>query len=187
MDNEWIDILDRNGIPTGKKALKQDIHKHGYYHNTVHIWFYTENGDILLAQRAASKLICPNLWDVSVAGHVDAGETLITAAIREINEELGIHINEVDLVPIGVFLHENEYNNGAIKDYEFHNVYITELKCKLKDLNIDKNEVQAIKTVTFDEFEQLLDNSNTNLHFISSNRIYYEFVIQEIKNQLTSS
>ena len=73
---EYIDIVTKQGIPTGKSALKSDIHTKGYYHNTAHVWLFIKDGQVLLAQRAASKLICPLLWDVSVAGHVDAGETI---------------------------------------------------------------------------------------------------------------
>ena len=101
---EYIDILTKEGNPTGESAPKSKIHQKGYYHNTAHIWFYTKSGEILLAQRAASKTICPLLWDVSVAGHIDAGETVEVAAIRETKEEIGLDISENDLIKIGVFL-----------------------------------------------------------------------------------
>ena len=94
---EYIDIVTKSGKPTGKSATKTEIHKKGWYHNTVHIWLYTSKGEILLQQRAASKAICPLLWDVSVAGHIDAGETIESGAIREIKEEIGLKIQEDDL------------------------------------------------------------------------------------------
>ena len=53
--DEYIDIVDEHGNPTGKSELKSVIHKKGYYHHTAHIWFYTTNGDILLSQRSAKK------------------------------------------------------------------------------------------------------------------------------------
>ena len=100
---EYIDIVTKQGIPTGKSALKSDVHTKGYYHNTAHVWLFTKDGHVLLAQRAASKLICPLLWDVSVAGHIDAGETIEQAAIREIKEEIGLQLTESSLYKIGVF------------------------------------------------------------------------------------
>ena len=57
--DELIDIVSKDGKPTGESALKSEIHSKGHYHNTAHIWFYTREGEILLAQRAASKLILP--------------------------------------------------------------------------------------------------------------------------------
>ena len=59
MEDEYIDIVTKEGKPTGEKALKSVIHSKGLYHNTAHVWLYTKQGEILLAQRAASKSICP--------------------------------------------------------------------------------------------------------------------------------
>jgi isopentenyl-diphosphate delta-isomerase len=58
---EYIDIVTKEGLPTGKSALKSEIHLKGYFHNTAHVWLYTKQGEILLAQRADSKSICPLL------------------------------------------------------------------------------------------------------------------------------
>ena len=103
-DEEYIDILHPDGSPTGESCLKSEIHEEGYYHNTAHVWLYNANADILLAQRSASKTIYPMLWDVSVAGHVDTGEAIEQAAIREIKEEIGIDIPQIKFVTISEFL-----------------------------------------------------------------------------------
>ena len=95
---ELIDIVDKNGIPTGVSVPKSEIHAKGHLHNTAHVWFYDASGNILLQQRAASKTICPLLWDVSVAGHIDAGETPEQAAVREAKEEIGVDNSEDDLL-----------------------------------------------------------------------------------------
>ena len=182
--DERIDIVDRHGNPTGKTALKSDAHKYGWYHNTIHLWLYTKKGDILLQQRSHKKTIHPLLWDVSVAGHIDAGETFEEALIRETQEEIGLKLSVTDLQKIGTHLHETVYKNGAIKDFEFHQVYISELKQDIQQLTPQADEVEALKLVKFKEFEELLANSKTNLHFIASNNDYYIFVLNTIKNVL---
>lgn len=182
---ERIDIVDKNGNPTGNSALKSEIHKNGWYHNTIHLWLYTKNGDILLQQRSHKKTIHPLLWDVSVAGHIDAGETFIEAALRETKEEIGLQLKSIDLAHIGTFLHESSYNSGEIKDNEFHQVYVAELKNSIDELQPQENEVEALKLVTRDEFLNLLQGSDDNHHFISSNKSYYEFIATKIYN-LTS-
>ena len=184
--DEYIDIVDANGNPTGKIALKSEAHKNGWHHITIHLWLYNSNGDILLAQRSHKKIICPLLWDVSAAGHIDAGESFIDAAIRETYEELGVTLKASALKHIGVFKHESEYNNGQIKDYEFHQVFVVLCNAKLSDFKLQAGEVDAIKWVDAKTFLGLLQESETNSHFVASNRNYYQFVLQHITHLTTA-
>lgn len=181
--DELIDVLTNKGLPTGEAKPKSIIHQNGLYHNTAHIWFYTKGGEILLAQRSYKKTICPGLWDVSVAGHVDSGETIETAAIRETKEELGLDIMLEDLHKIGTFECFQKYDSG-IEDNEFHNTFICELNQDISDLSFQKDEVQNIKLVTHEEFFNLLDHSSENDHFVPSNKFYYEIVLNAIKTRL---
>lgn len=179
--DELIDITDKHGVLLGKTELKSIIHQKGYYHHTAHIWFYTKNGAILLSQRSAKKTICPLMWDVSVAGHIDAGETPEQGGIRETKEEIGLDITKKDLHKIGVFECFQSYDNG-IKDNEFHNTYIAELKVPLSKLQRQEEEVEALKLVSFDTFEELIKTiENNGNHFVPSNKAYYELVFNQIK------
>lgn len=181
--DEYIDIVTKAGNPTGESELKSVIHKKGYYHNTAHVWFYTKDGQVLLSQRSAHKIICPLLWDVSVAGHVDAGETIEDSAVRETQEEIGLTINKVDLHKIGVFECFQSYDNGII-DNEFHNTFICELKVPISKLTPQPLEVDDLKLVSFEDFQQLLANSHFNNHFIPTNKAYYYTVLRAIQKRL---
>ncbi|MFV9550728.1 NUDIX hydrolase [Algibacter sp. PT7-4] len=182
--DEYIDIVDKYGKPTGKSELKSVIHQKGYYHNTAHIWLFTTNGEVLLSQRSASKSICPLMWDVSVAGHIDAGETIEKAAIRETKEEIGLTITEKELKKIGVFECFKSYNN-TIFDNEFHHTFIAELKTPISKLKIQKEEVEAIKLVTLDKLKQLFNTiGNNGNHFVASNKPYYKLVAESIKKHI---
>lgn len=178
--DEYIDIVDANGIPTGVSELKSIIHQKGLYHNTVHIWFYSKNGEILLSQRSAKKSICPLMWDVSVAGHIDAGESIEQAALRETKEEIGLDITESDLQKIGMFKCFQSYDSG-IADNEFHHTYICKLKVSLASLIPQEEEVEALKLVSLEEFQYLIDHIGIDNHFVPSNKTYYEVVLGSIK------
>ena len=180
--DELIDIVTKEGRLTGYCCPKSEIHTKGHYHNTAHVWLYTKNGEILLAQRSYEKAICPGMWDVSVAGHVDAGESIEQAAIRETKEELNLSLKERDLHKIGVFECFQSYDNG-ITDNEFHHTFIAELQVPLTALKPQLGEVETFKLVSFETFKTLLANSETNDYFVPSNRLYYETVLKTIINQ----
>ncbi|WP_194767698.1 NUDIX hydrolase [Tamlana sp. I1] len=183
--DELIDIADKNGNLLGVSELKSVIHQKGLYHHTAHIWFYTENGEVLLSQRSAKKAICPLMWDVSVAGHIDAGETVKQGAIRETFEEIKVSISENELIEIGVFECFQTYENG-ITDNEFHNTFISKLNVPFSNLIPQEEEVDALKLVPLKEFDALIENINdANNHFVASNKAYYELVSKAIRNQLS--
>ena len=179
--DELIDILDDEGNLTGRNCLKSIAHQKGFNHATVHIWFFTVQGNILLQQRGATKKIYPLLWDVSVAGHVNSGENLYDAAIREVKEEIGLNIKKEALIKIGVMKSFKSYDYGVI-DNEFHTVFISKLNEDINNLSAQKEEVEALKIVSSSTFKELLENSEYNAHFVSSNKTYYDFVLNEIKN-----
>ena len=101
--DEFIDILTAEGLPTGNTALKSEAHKKGWFHATAHIWFFTTDDQILLQKRALTKKVFPGIWDISVAGHIGAGEKILQGAKREILEEIGLELQEKDLIKIGTF------------------------------------------------------------------------------------
>jgi isopentenyldiphosphate isomerase len=142
--DEFIDILTPDGKPTGKIALKSEAHKNGWFHATVHIWLYTKEDKILLQKRAMNKKVFPGLWDISVAGHIAAGESILDAALREVHEELGLEIKSEDLLKIGTRMHQVPHANG-IQDNEHHHVFIAELKVPIERLSIQKEEVDDVQ------------------------------------------
>lgn len=181
--DEYIDVATKEGALTGKRELKSIIHQEGLYHHTSHVWLYTKKKEILLAQRSSKKAICPLLWDVSVAGHIDAGETPKQAAVRETKEEIGLDLLENDLTLIGVYECFQNYDNGLI-DNEFHNTFIAELKVPLSQLVPQENEVEALKLVSFQEFEFFLNHIGENNHFVASNKVYYQTIYQKIVSEI---
>ncbi len=60
----------------------------------------SDRGEELLLQLRQGTGYMDGHWAAAAAGHVEAGESVVDAAIREAAEELGIGIDPADLVPL---------------------------------------------------------------------------------------
>ena len=177
--DELIDIVDENGNYTGKTCLKSEAHKYGYFHPTIHVWLYTKDQQILLQKRALTKKVFPGLWDISVAGHISAGEEIKIAALREIKEEIGFDISSEHLYKIGTRKHMVNHPNGII-DNEFHHVFVAELTVPINQLKLQKEEVEELKLFPLDT---LLNTKNLENVLLPRFHDYYCFVYEQIKQK----
>lgn len=84
-----IQIVDDNDQPIGGASMAE-AYAQGLKHRVVIIFVQNESGQLLLQKRGPGVATYANCWDVSAAGHVDEGEDYLTAAKRELQEELGI-------------------------------------------------------------------------------------------------
>ena len=109
---ELFDILDENGVPTGLTRERSLCHLLDTPHRTGHVWIVrpveakdkiasdTQAGtsqnkpayELLLQKRSHDKDSFPDCYDISSAGHVPAGSSVLDSAIRELSEELGIKL-----------------------------------------------------------------------------------------------
>ena len=181
-EEELIDVLNKD-LKIIKTALKSEVHKNGWFHGSVHIWFYTEKGEILIQKRSKDKIAFPDLWDVSVAGHISAGENPMTSALREIQEEIGLKVSEQDLIKIGTFK-ENFQHAEDYKDNEVHQIYLGILKTKIQNLKIQIEEVSEIKLISIEEFKNELNESNFEKIFAFHKKGYYDFILKELENRI---
>jgi isopentenyldiphosphate isomerase len=181
--DELIDILDSDGKLTGKTELKSYAHRMGLFHATVHIWFYTSEGMILLQQRGKDKDIHPLLWDVSVAGHISAGEEIETSALREIQEEIGLTISRNHLEKIGVFKSVQKHRNNLV-DCEFHHTFLCELKVPLEDLIKQESEVEDLKLLQLMKFSYAINDHIASKKFVPHYDTYFKTIIKAVKEKL---
>ncbi|MFD2564815.1 NUDIX hydrolase [Aquimarina rubra] len=179
MPDELIDILNSDGKPTGEVRLKSEAHRTGLYHASVHIWFYTKEGHILLQKRAKDKDTYPDLWDVSVAGHIGVGETAINSALREVEEEIGLVVTEEDLEFKGILLAEKQPKPDLF-DNEFHHIFISEIHTSLDTLKLQEEEVSEIKLIPIKELQQQVNDIALSRAYVPHGSIYFDFVTNTI-------
>jgi isopentenyldiphosphate isomerase len=118
---ELLDVLDETGQPTGEVKPRADVHRDGDWHRAFHLWVMHPDGYVLLQRRSTAKDLAGGRVDVSVAGHLSAGETLLDV-VRESDEEIGLPLRPGDLDYLETLRSERRYPDGRI-DREFQDVY----------------------------------------------------------------
>ncbi len=87
---EYFDIVDEGGQVIGQSTRAECHTDPNLIHRAVHILVVDSQDRIFLQKRSPEKDIQPGKWDTSVGGHLIAGESYEQAALRELEEELGV-------------------------------------------------------------------------------------------------
>lgn len=99
MSEEYLPLVDVEGNIIGKE-LRSVCHngESMLLHPVVHLHIFNRRGELFLQKRSLNKDIQPGMWDTSVGGHVDPGEKIEEAMLREAKEEAGIEGFDYSLV-----------------------------------------------------------------------------------------
>jgi mutator protein MutT len=89
IEEELVDIVDEDDRVIGR-ATRSQMRREKLLHRVVAVLCRNRDGEVYIHRRTATKDLFPGLYDVFVAGTVEAGETYDDAARRELEEELGI-------------------------------------------------------------------------------------------------
>lgn len=157
---EYFDILDKNGVWTGDKRSRTEVHHKGLWHRGIHLWIINHNDDILIQKRHPDKDFYPGVWDLSVAGHVTAGDTSRQTVVKETREELGLELEASEFTFL--FTSIQTVQQGDIINNEFTDVYILRRTPELNSLKLQKNEVTDIVWISKKKFRNCVLNQCTD-------------------------
>ncbi len=132
---EYLDLYDINRTKTGEIIARGTKMPKDRYRLVVRVIIFNSEGKMLIQQRAADRNSYPNMWDFSVGGSVEAGETSSQGAERELLEELGLKYAISGTLPSFSI----NFEQG------FDDFYIINLDINAEDVVLQKEEVQAVK------------------------------------------
>lgn len=162
MKDELIDVLDENGVKTGEVVSRKEIHKNGLWHRAIVVAIVNENNEILLQQRSSNKEKNANKWDISVAGHISTGQDSLSAAAREINEEIAINLGyKVDIKDFRYmysFRKEQKYSEDFIERQFYDFFILRKSDLKIENIKFQESEIQAIRFCSMTELRELIEN-----------------------------
>ncbi|WP_346936586.1 NUDIX domain-containing protein [Clostridium sp.] len=142
---EYFDILNRDGSKSGKIAPKDEELLEGQYDLGVHAYIHNSKGEFLIQKRAKTKQFLPGGGDIHM-GHVMAGETSKEAIIREVDEELGIKIDNIAFIKRVLW---EKYNH-------FIDIFVLCKDINISDLTIQKSELDDVKFISAEEMINLI-------------------------------
>ncbi len=155
---ELLEVLDKNGDPTGEILDKDIIHTKGLYHREVALILLNKKGQILLQKRASTKEIEPNKWAWH-GGHVIVGETSMEAIIRETKEELGIILSENQIKLLV------ELKRDKLPNRQYTIAYYSICNLDIDDFDIQKEELSEVRWFPFKKFKDMIYNSHPDMMF----------------------
>ena len=183
-----INVLDENGNPTGEAKTKREIHEDGLWHDAAHVWIYNSRREVLLQLRAKDKDVFPGLWDISVAGHTNTGETPIQSAIREMREEIGLRLGSGTLEPEGKYIISQRIEKTVWTDNEIGHVYFLKYDGDIHHLTMPDGEVDELEFVPIDQFESEINDPVMIKKYVPYKPLgeYYNWVISKIREKTSN-
>lgn len=146
MKQELLDIYDSCRQPTGRTAQRGTPLAPGEYYLIVHLLIFNRSGKLLVQQRVSDKASWPEMWDISVGGMAQAGDSSATAAEREVLEELGLRIDLQNTSPVFSFRADGVYD-----DY-----WLVQLDTDDVPIRLQNEEVAAFRWVDKAEWEGMI-------------------------------
>lgn len=149
---ESINVYTQHGRRAGRIAQAGELQAGEYYLHTIAI-LQDRNGQYLLQQRSMQKRHRPGAWDVT-GGGVQAGEDGLEAAIREIEEELGL-----------TFLPEQFLFGGRIPLGEngILDMWGVSADFTAEDCVLRAGEVDAVRLVDYSTFRETVKENKSSL------------------------
>jgi len=163
---EPLEVVNENGEVIGI-APRSVIHGNpALLHRVVHVLVFDNAGRLLLQKRSMKKDVAPGKWDTSVGGHVEPGEELLPAAMREMEEELGIV--ECEPVYLYSYIHRNSIESELVTTYR------CTFDGNINALPFNKEEIDEILFWSADEVEKAIGGGLLSNNFEDEFQRYLE-------------
>jgi isopentenyldiphosphate isomerase len=146
MADELLDVVSDDDLIIGTE-LRSIVHQNGLQHRGVHVFLVTPDAQLLVQLRSRHKEVFPLALDCSVSEHLKTGEDYRQAAVRGLQEELGIERAMIqELVKFKM-----EYGPN---DFEICTLY--EGRLDIQRINYEPQEVEGMFYYHLDELKEII-------------------------------
>ena len=143
--DEIFPLVNELGEVVGQ-ATRRECHSGSkLLHPVVHLHVLDRQARLYLQKRSDNKDLLPGRWDTSVGGHVDYGEYIAEALLREAYEEL--RLTRFNPIYIGTYPYRSHTESELV------NIFATVGSFELRP---DPEEISEGRWWTFDEIDQAM-------------------------------
>lgn len=153
---EQVILVDKDDNAIGVEE-KLNAHRLGLLHRAFSIFVLRKNPDLelLMQKRALGKYHSGGLWTNSCCGHPRPSESVMEAANRRLNEEIGLTL---PLKEIGIFTYKADVG-GNLREHELDHVLIG--YWENQSIIVNPEEVEILKWRKIDEVLSAINNTPT--------------------------
>jgi len=166
--DDFVEIVDNNDVKTGNSTTRKEAHQLALPHRIASVFVFSNDHKLFVQVRKDN-----GRFDHSVGGHVDVGESYERAALREMEEELGI---TTALNPVKMSIFEDCRETGYGPIVHVHGLFQTIAPREWKF--VPNDEVADLKIMTIDEIDADMkaNPDNYTYGFIKTLAAYVESV-----------
>lgn len=163
---ELFDERRGDGSRTGVVMERGVAHRDGRLHGTAHIWLTRKSDsrktEVLVQKRSKEKESYPECYDISCAGHLQAGDEYETGAVRELAEELGITVDKSQLEFVGWNRDRTQscVHGRPYLDDELARVYVLRMDVEPELLRLQKEEVDEVRWIPLESCLEKMHDPN---------------------------
>src|SRR4051812_45861000 len=135
--NELLQIFNKTGTILKPVTFRQALKNPHVYYGVCSIWLIDNKGRILCSKRSQTSLLDPGRWQSFFGGKLRAGEGHEQAAVRELQEEIGLKISTNQLAMI-----DTGFINSSHRYYKAYAVRFT--PAQEKEIKPNSNEISDL-------------------------------------------
>lgn len=148
IDMEYFPLVDKNDNVIGKIGSDQTVTDYKQIRFANAILF--KGNKIIVPKRTMTKKLYPGRYDYSGGGHVNYGESYLEAIVREMKEELGVDIFDIQ---------EVAYLNPYMDDVGCFSRFFIAKYDEKQEINYSPEEVDSIHFFTVDEILRMINEN----------------------------
>ena len=151
-NEEILEIFDEDNQSLGIFKTRSEVHKDFlFWHRVVTIWIINDKGEILCQKQNYKKMESASVldkWIPNFGGHINKGEEFLETAKRELEEEIGLQINDKDLEFLEIRKSKSFHKHFVV-------AYILKWNGNLEDLKFNDDEITDAKWFSYEDIKKM--------------------------------